>query len=54
MSDRLQLHIVAEGVETDQHVSFLQSTHCDKAQGYLFSPPVPFEQMIKQLQTTSI
>ncbi|AST05620.1 diguanylate cyclase [Anoxybacillus flavithermus] len=54
LAHRLQLHIVAEGVETDQHVSFLQSTHCDKAQGYLFSPPVPFEQMIKQLQTTSI
>ncbi|XWN53571.1 EAL domain-containing protein [Anoxybacillus flavithermus] len=52
LAHRLQLHIVAEGVETDQHVSFLQSTHCDKAQGYLFSPPVPFEQMIKQLQTT--
>ncbi|WP_435621738.1 bifunctional diguanylate cyclase/phosphodiesterase [Anoxybacillus eryuanensis] len=54
LAHRLQLHIVAEGVETDRHVSFLQSTHCDKAQGYLFSPPVPFEQVVKQLQTAHI
>ena len=54
LAHQLQLHIVAEGVETEQHVSFLQSTHCDKAQGYLFSPPVPFEQVVKQLQTAHI
>ncbi|EMI11540.1 putative bifunctional diguanylate cyclase/phosphodiesterase [Anoxybacillus gonensis] len=54
LAHRLHLHIVAEGVETDQHVSFLQSTHCDKVQGYFFSPPVPFEKVVKQVQIAHI
>ena len=36
----LGLRIVAEGIETDEHATFLTKTGCDEAQGYLFSPPV--------------
>lgn len=37
----LGLRIVAEGVETEAELGFLRRHHCDRVQGYLFSPPVP-------------
>jgi diguanylate cyclase (GGDEF)-like protein len=37
----LGLHIVAEGVETEDHRARLLSLGCDAAQGYLFSRPFP-------------
>ncbi|MEB3228504.1 MAG: EAL domain-containing protein, partial [Synechocystis sp.] len=37
----LELEIVAEGVETADHVAFLKLIGCDYAQGYFYSPPVP-------------
>jgi len=37
----LGLHIVAEGVETESQRDMLLSLHCDAAQGYLFSRPMP-------------
>jgi EAL domain-containing protein (putative c-di-GMP-specific phosphodiesterase class I) len=32
---------VAEGVETEQQLSFLKEEHCDMIQGYLFYRPMP-------------
>lgn len=37
----LGLHIVAEGVETESQRDTLLALHCDAAQGYLFSRPIP-------------
>lgn len=37
----LGMTVVAEGVETELQLCFLARHHCDKAQGYLFSPPKP-------------
>ena len=37
----LDLHIVAEGVEQGRQLDFLHQLNCDRAQGYLFSKPVP-------------
>ncbi|NMG57663.1 EAL domain-containing protein [Geitlerinema sp. P-1104] len=37
----LNLIVLAEGVETSEQAEFLKSIHCDLAQGYLFSRPVP-------------
>ena len=39
LGHRLQMSIVAEGVETDEQLAFLISEGCEEAQGYLFSPP---------------
>lgn len=40
----LGLHIVAEGVEDEAQLAFLQDRHCDEFQGFLVSPPpVPAE-----------
>jgi EAL domain-containing protein (putative c-di-GMP-specific phosphodiesterase class I) len=38
------LRIIAEGVETLEQLEFLRARHCDAAQGYYFSRPVPPQQ----------
>ncbi|NQU61863.1 MAG: EAL domain-containing protein, partial [Rhodospirillales bacterium] len=43
MAQNLSLHIVAEGVETNDQVSFLHELGCHTGQGYLFSKPVAVE-----------
>jgi len=41
LAHRLELNVVAEGVETEEQLSFLRELGADSAQGYLFSRPVP-------------
>ncbi len=45
MAHSLKLDVIAEGVENEQHLEFLQREGCDLYQGYFFSPPVPAEEM---------
>lgn len=47
----LQVTILAEGVETEEQVVFLQNVGCHFAQGYYYARPMPvnkFEQLLKQ------
>ncbi len=37
----LQLDVVAEGIETEQHRGLLAAGGCAYGQGYLFSRPIP-------------
>ncbi|WP_248927090.1 EAL domain-containing protein [Paenibacillus hamazuiensis] len=45
MAHRLNLSVVAEGVETSDQLNLLQHYHCDWIQGYLISKPVPAEEI---------
>ncbi|MCB1785137.1 MAG: EAL domain-containing protein [Gammaproteobacteria bacterium] len=45
MSQHLGLQAVAEGVESDEALQFLQRKGCRQFQGYLFGRPEPFEQL---------
>ena len=51
MGRSLKLRVVAEGVETQEELEFLQAHQCDEAQGYYFSRPVPAEQFAELLRT---
>jgi EAL domain-containing protein (putative c-di-GMP-specific phosphodiesterase class I) len=47
----LPTRTVAEGVETLDQLRQLRALHCDLAQGYYFSRPVPPEELTKLLET---
>ncbi|TAL71515.1 MAG: EAL domain-containing protein [Rhodanobacter sp.] len=53
MAHRLNRAVVAEGVETEQHLAFLREQGCDELQGYLFSRPLAvaaFERLLAERQ----
>ncbi|TWI52692.1 diguanylate cyclase (GGDEF)-like protein [Pseudomonas duriflava] len=50
MGHKLRLQVIAEGVETEQQVSFLMDNQCDLAQGFLPSRPLPLEALTALLQ----
>jgi EAL domain-containing protein (putative c-di-GMP-specific phosphodiesterase class I) len=44
MAHKLGLSVIAEGVETEQQLAFLDGQGCNAYQGFLFSKPVPLEE----------
>lgn len=51
MASRLQLAVVAEGVETAEQLAFLKERDCGRFQGFLFARPMPAEQLLAYLST---
>jgi EAL domain-containing protein (putative c-di-GMP-specific phosphodiesterase class I) len=41
LGERLEMSIVAEGVETAEQLDLVRSEGCDEVQGFLFSRPLP-------------
>ncbi|WP_206047250.1 EAL domain-containing protein, partial [Noviherbaspirillum denitrificans] len=54
MGKTLNLTVVAEGVETTEQESFLKARACDQMQGFLFSRPMPPEDVAALLWTHSV
>ena len=40
LGQRLNMRVIAEGVETDEQIAFLLANNCDEMQGYRFSKPI--------------
>jgi diguanylate cyclase (GGDEF)-like protein/PAS domain S-box-containing protein len=40
LGQKLNLRVIAEGVETDDQMAFLRENNCDEMQGYHFSKPI--------------
>lgn len=51
LGHNLGLELVAEGVETIAQQDFLTKLGCDFLQGFLYSKPLPFEQLVGFIQT---
>jgi diguanylate cyclase (GGDEF)-like protein/PAS domain S-box-containing protein len=51
LAHAMRLNVVAEGVETEEQAKMLRLLRCDEMQGYLFSKPVPLEQLTALLGT---
>ena len=45
LGKKLNLRVIAEGVETDEQLAFLRENHCDEMQGYRFSKPVAAKEL---------
>jgi diguanylate cyclase (GGDEF)-like protein/PAS domain S-box-containing protein len=50
LGQKLNLRVIAEGVETDEQLAFLRENQCDEIQGYHFSRPVASEVIIELLR----
>ena len=45
----LDLRVVAEGVENEEQLTFLQNCGCDEMQGYIVSRPIPSSEVTRFL-----
>ena len=51
LGHNLGMEVVAEGIETEEHLQFLKRLGCDEGQGYLFSEPMPQDELEAYLRS---
>ena len=49
MSNSVGMGTLCEGVETKEQMEFLKKIGCQRLQGYLFSKPIPYEELNKMI-----
>lgn len=49
LAHNLGMNVVAEGIETEEQLTYLQSLHCDFGQGYYFDRPLSPTEAVKLL-----
>jgi diguanylate cyclase (GGDEF)-like protein/PAS domain S-box-containing protein len=50
LGQKLNMKVIAEGVETEAQLAFLRDNHCDEIQGFHFSKPVGSEALAAMLR----
>ncbi len=50
MADKLELGLLAEGVETKEQIDLLENIGCDQVQGYYYAKPMPEEEFFTLLK----
>lgn len=50
LAHSLKMRVIAEGAETEDQVDFLRDHACDQVQGYFFSRPIPYEDLLQMLE----
>ena len=51
MAHKLNIKVIAEGIETESQKKILTDMHCDYGQGYLMSKPIPAKEFEKLLES---
>jgi EAL domain-containing protein (putative c-di-GMP-specific phosphodiesterase class I) len=54
LAQNLRLKVITEGVETEEQLRLLRLLRCDEIQGYLFSKPLPGEQLMQLVAEKSV
>jgi len=54
MAKRLNTGTLSEGVETSEHLEFLRKAGCDRVQGYFYSKPLPYDEVMQVLKEKEI
>ncbi len=54
LGQKLNLRVIAEGVETAEQVAFLRDNNCDEIQGFYFSRPIGSGAIESMLQSQSV
>jgi EAL domain-containing protein (putative c-di-GMP-specific phosphodiesterase class I) len=54
MAQALGLEVVAEGVETASQHEVLRAMGCDQVQGYLFSHPLPADELLAWVSARAV
>jgi diguanylate cyclase (GGDEF)-like protein len=49
LAHALEMKVIAEGVETQEQLDFIRDLMCEEYQGYLFSRPLPADEVVKYL-----
>ena len=54
LGQRLNMRVIAEGVETDAQIAFLNANNCDEMQGYHFSKPITADAIVALLNEVKL